>query len=235
MKTLFLDRDGVILEQRPRKRNNKPSDAHFMPFVFEAMKKLRRQYDRIIVITNQAGIAYGYTTLSEQNEINQWVQDACGNRDGYVDHIYMCPHLPDDGCRCRKPGTLFFEQAVRDFGVDLSRSAMLGDMQSDLEAGAAAGVQPILTLGGFGLRFLCELIENKEKYDKIWKMNPLVVRDLYAFADDDLVMPLSFYAETTEAPCQQVKHSNEKIIQDSLQSYITRLRKAVPVSSTARL
>lgn len=232
---LFLDRDGVILEQLPRKRNNELLDCHFQELSLAALKKSRALFDRHFVITNQAGIAYGKTTLKDQNEINAWMRERILEHDGYIEEVYMCPHSKDDGCACRKPGTALFKQAVTDFDIDVTRSYMVGDQLCDLEAAVAIGLNPVLVLSGHGLWSLCELIKNRPDYDTIWNAEVLVARDLYSFVEKDLLLPLRVYAETTSPPCREVARSNASIIQQSLQKYLETIRETVSLSRTPGL
>ena len=233
---LFLDRDGVILRQPARKRVNTIWDAHFQELSLGAMAKARQSFDRIIVITNQAGIGYGYTTIKDQKEINEWMIREIENRGGRIDEIYVCPHTPEDHCDCRKPGAVLFQRAIEDFEIDVRQSYMVGDQLSDLEAALVVGVRPVLVLSGNGTRSLCELLKNDlAKNGKIIASDPLVTRDLYSFVEKDLVLPLSIYAETTPTPCQEVAHSNAQRIQAALQKYIEAVRKKMSLARTAGL
>lgn len=147
--TIFLDRDGVIIENRPD-YVRAWAEVEFIPGVLDALAQIATSDYAIVIVTNQAGIGKGLLTPSLSDSINQKIRDAIGQRGGRVAGLYVCPHTPADNCECRKPKPGLLLQAARELDLDLSRSWMIGDALTDLQAGQAAGVQPLLVLTGRG-------------------------------------------------------------------------------------
>ena len=124
-----------------------PQDVDLLPGVRELLGKLKAAGYKLIVITNQSGIGRGYFTHDQYKAVEAELDRQLG---GAIDATYYCPHLPDDGCKCRKPSPEMVLQAAREQDVDLARSFFIGDKQSDLECGRAAGVKTILVRTGYG-------------------------------------------------------------------------------------
>lgn len=145
IRTVFLDRDGVINRKCPEGDYVKSwSEFEFLPGAKEALMLLKRLGLRVIVVTNQRGIARGLFTKKALHEIHARMQAELQAADATVDAIYYCPH--DEGqCDCRKPQTGLFLQAQRDFSeIDFAGSLIIGDSLSDLEAGARLGCHGIV-------------------------------------------------------------------------------------------
>lgn len=139
---IFMDRDGVIIENRENYVRNW-ADVEVYPQAFHALMSASHSAYKIVIITNQAGVGKGIIPLETATEINQRLVEAIEKAGGRVDGLYMCPHTPQDQCECRKPRPGMILQAARDLSLDLSRSWMIGDALSDLQAGKAAGVEHI--------------------------------------------------------------------------------------------
>lgn len=151
MKTVFLDRDGVINENH----HNRGyvcnwSDLVFINNSLEAISILSQNGFRIYIVTNQSGIGRGFFTEEQLSATHARMIEAIQCADGHIEKIYYCPHHPDDGCECRKPKPGMLHQAAKDNNVDLSESHFIGDSSSDIKAAAAAGAIPILVLTGHG-------------------------------------------------------------------------------------
>ena len=142
VKTVFLDRDGVIC--RDVNYCSRVEDFVMLPGVSQAIKLLNVNGYKAIVITNQSGIARGYFTHQVLTDIHKKMTDELTSDGVKLDGIFYCPHHPGDGCDCRKPKTALFEQAIEEFGIDTSLSFMVGDAQSDIDAGKAIGCRTIL-------------------------------------------------------------------------------------------
>ena len=150
---VILDRDGVI---------NVDSDAFVksaaewqpIPGSLEAIAKLNRHGFKVVVITNQSGIARGLfdkTTLDEMhNKMRAKLSELCGS----IDAIYYCPHGPNDQCSCRKPLPGLFYAFAKDKQVDLQSAYAIGDSYRDIQACQTAGAKPILVKTGKGLKTL---------------------------------------------------------------------------------
>ncbi len=145
-RTAFLDRDGTIAPDA--NYCSRPEDFELFPDAAEAVKLLNRAGFKIVVITNQSGIARGYFTEDALARIHEKMVDELSKQDAGIDAIYYCPHHPDDGCQCRKPGTLLFRQAAEEHDIDFDRSFMVGDTQIDIDAGRAMGCRTVLVTTG---------------------------------------------------------------------------------------
>lgn len=146
-KAVFLDRDGVLIEDTGHIA--KCNDVRILPNVPDAIKLLKDFV--IVVITNQAGVAKGILTEYQVREINQHIKNILRRQNANIDRIYYCPHHPQGSvkyyaqvCDCRKPGIGMIEKAKEDLKIDLSKSFVVGDKQSDADAGIAAGCKTIL-------------------------------------------------------------------------------------------
>jgi len=148
-KAVFLDRDGTIIEDigYPHER----SKIKFLPRVSKAVRLLNENGFKVIVVTNQAGVARGYFTEETVKEINKYIQESLAKERAFIDKIYYCPHHVEGvieeyrkECYCRKPNPGMIEKAAHDFGIDLENSFVIGDKSSDIEAGCRAGCKTIL-------------------------------------------------------------------------------------------
>jgi D-glycero-D-manno-heptose 1,7-bisphosphate phosphatase len=147
---LFLDRDGVIIENRDT-YVRRLEDVSFIPGSLDALARIRPSPFPIIILTNQSAIGRGLITTDQADEINRQILKEINLHGGRIDAIYMCPHTPLDHCSCRKPEPGLFFQAAADFSIDLSRSILIGDAMSDLLAGQNAGLaENVLVLTGRG-------------------------------------------------------------------------------------
>lgn len=142
---LFLDRDGVINIDRAYVCTQKQFE--FIDGIFELCRHARDLGYLIFVITNQAGIGRGYYTEKDFLELTKWMCRVFETRGAAIDKVYFCPLHPEYGVgkykadsHYRKPGPGMILQAREEFGVDLKRSVLVGDKESDIEAGLAAGV-----------------------------------------------------------------------------------------------
>lgn len=143
VKAVFLDRDGVININNPE-YVHKIEDFKFAPGVIPALQKLSQSDYKIIIATNQSGIGRGYFTENDLGKLHQWMLDEFKKEKIRIDKIYHCPHSPNDNCSCRKPKTGMLEKAVQDFGVNLSKSWVIGDSERDVQMGKEANLKTIL-------------------------------------------------------------------------------------------
>ena len=155
-KAVFLDRDGTINKEVTYLY--RPEDLIILPGVPQAIKRLKDHGFRIIVVTNQAGIARGYYTVEQMHKLHQYLNDRLKKDGAWIDRFYYCPHHPQHGigeykkmCRCRKPGTGMFEAARQEYGIDKNRSYMIGDKRIDVQAGHNFGICSILVGTGYGM------------------------------------------------------------------------------------
>ena len=141
-KAVFIDRDGTInVDVHYLDDLNKFEMYHG---VGEGVKKLKENGFKIIVITNQSGIARGYFTEKQLLNIHERMEKEFQKFDVLLDGIYYCPHHPDDNCNCRKPNTGLFEKAINEHNIDVKSSYMLGDKILDVGVGKKIGVRTII-------------------------------------------------------------------------------------------
>lgn len=141
--TIFLDRDGVIIENRPNYIRSW-DDVFIYPQVLDALARVNWSDYKIVIVTNQSVVGRGFISLEEAEIINRRLVNVIEEAGGRVDGVFMCPHHPDEGCACRKPKHGLFLRAAESLSLDLSASIMIGDALSDLEAGKAAGVSKLV-------------------------------------------------------------------------------------------
>ncbi len=138
--TVFLDRDGVLNRKMPRAEYVRSwNDWQWLPGVREAVARLSRAGLRIIIVTNQAGIARGAMTEADLRLIHTQMKAELCEVGAEVGAVYYCPHGWDDDCNCRKPRPGMLWQAQKEFHLDLTRTCLVGDDDRDGEAAAAAG------------------------------------------------------------------------------------------------
>jgi D-glycero-D-manno-heptose 1,7-bisphosphate phosphatase len=145
VRTVFLDRDGVLNEKMPEGQYVRSWDEfHLLPGVPEAIARLNRRGLRVIVVSNQRGIALKLYTVADVMAIHQRLQELLASCGAHIDAFYICPHDTQQ-CNCRKPLPGMFEQAARDFpDVSAETSVMIGDTHSDMEFGERLGMQTML-------------------------------------------------------------------------------------------
>lgn len=147
-KAIFLDRDGTINKYVGFLRE--PKEFSLLPGVIDAVKKINSFGYLAVIVTNQPVIARGEVTLQELDEIHNKMETLLGDGGAYIDALYFCPHHPHGGyegeiteykivCECRKPRPGLLLQAATELNIDLSASWMVGDSESDIAAGHAAG------------------------------------------------------------------------------------------------
>ncbi len=156
MVTVILDRDGVI---------NEDSDAYIrspqewipIPGSLEAIARLNYAGFRVVVATNQSGVARGYYDLDTLAEIHAKMEQMVQQAGGHLDGIFFCPHGPDDGCDCRKPLPGLLLQIAEQFELELSDTIVIGDSLRDIQAAMAVHAKPILVRTGKGEQTITHL------------------------------------------------------------------------------
>lgn len=152
-RALFLDRDGVI--NADGDYLYRPEDINFLDGIFCLCRAAKEQGYRLIVATNQSGIARGYYTEEDFHRLTDWMCGKFTAKGATLDAVYFCPYHPEIGLGRykvdsfdRKPNPGMLLKARNEFDLDLSKSILIGDRDSDMEAGRAAGVGRLLLLPG---------------------------------------------------------------------------------------
>jgi D-glycero-D-manno-heptose 1,7-bisphosphate phosphatase len=142
--TAFLDRDGTITRKPPEGSYVlAPDQLRLLPGAGAAIRRLNQAGWRVVVITNQRGIARGLMSEDDLRHVHERLLELLGDSGATVDRIYHCPHEVGT-CDCRKPGTGLLERAREDDpGIAFERSVLIGDSQIDVAAGRAAGIKTV--------------------------------------------------------------------------------------------
>lgn len=150
---LFLDRDGVVNSEIGYLYL--PSQVRFIPGIFDLVRAARSLGSKIIIVTNQAGIARELYSEEDFHSLMRWMTGEFTREGAPLDGYYFCPHHPEYAidryrmdCPDRKPRPGMILRAARDHRIDLARSVLIGDRCSDLQAGSAAGIRQLLLLAG---------------------------------------------------------------------------------------
>jgi imidazoleglycerol-phosphate dehydratase / histidinol-phosphatase len=141
--TLFIDRDGTLVEEPPDEQVDSLEKVRFMPGVFAALADLKRHGYRLVMVTNQDGLGTGSFPQPTFEQPQQFILEAFSSQGIDFDAIFICPHRKTDDCGCRKPRTGLVEEYVHATAVDLSASAVVGDRDTDLEFAANLGVRSL--------------------------------------------------------------------------------------------
>ncbi|MFH1846963.1 MAG: D-glycero-beta-D-manno-heptose 1,7-bisphosphate 7-phosphatase [Candidatus Omnitrophota bacterium] len=168
-KYVFLDRDGVINEDGGKWTEHgyisRWEDFKFLPGVLKALKELTAAGYKIVVISNQQGVAKGYYTEEELNGITKKMIKAIETEGGHIADVYYCMHLEKERCSCRKPKGGLFEIAKKKLDINkFDDNFFVGDTERDMQAGKDIGLRTILVLSGKSLKEDAEGWEYKPDY-----------------------------------------------------------------------
>ena len=139
---VFLDRDGTIAKDVHY--CSRPEDLELLPTTGEGIRLLNEAEFKVIVITNQSGIARGYFTEETLGRIHQKMINDLAEYGAHVDTIYYCPHHPDEGCECRKPKPKLAYRAIKDLQIDSRQSYVIGDRLMDVELASTIGCKSVM-------------------------------------------------------------------------------------------
>ena len=166
-KVVFLDRDGVLNADIGYLW--RIEDFVWMPGAPAAIRLFNQLGWRVVVVTNQSGIARGYYTENDMHALHAHIQQLLRPFNSSIDAFYFCPHLPNaplaayaKTCDCRKPKPGMIKQALTDYDIDVDQSFLVGDKSSDLKAAQAAGLRGYLYEGGSLLAFVRNVIKKAE-------------------------------------------------------------------------
>lgn len=152
---VFVDRDNTLNKDCPYCR--RPEDIVLLPTVAEGVRRLNDAGLLVLVVTNQSGIARGYFTEADLAAMHAKLRDDLALGGARLDGIYHCPHGPDSGCPDRKPSPGLVLRAAREHGVDLARSAVIGDRGLDMVMARATGCLAVMVPSELGLQELPSL------------------------------------------------------------------------------
>lgn len=144
---VFLDRDGTIIEDVGYVRD--PSQVVFFDSTVQALSLLAAKF-KLFIVTNQSGVAEGALTHAEVDNVHEFILGHLRQFGIHISRVYFCPHRRSDGCECIKPNTFFLDAAALRYGVDLTRSFVVGDHPHDMELAHNAGARGVYVLTGHG-------------------------------------------------------------------------------------
>jgi len=156
---VFLDRDGTVIFDK--NYLSSPERVNVYACAAESIKKLRKAGFKIIIVTNQSGIARGLLTEKEVAAVNKRFISVLKKQGALIDGLYYCPHIDEDNCSCRKPKTGMVMRAAKEHNIDLSKSYTVGDHIRDYMLGHNMGGKGLFVLTGHGRGQQKKL--NKEK------------------------------------------------------------------------
>lgn len=173
-KLVILDRDGVINQESS---DYIKSEAEWIPIEgsIEAIARLSQADYRVVVVTNQSGIARGLLRFEDLHAIHQRMQQTVAESGGRIDAVFICPHKPDDDCDCRKPRPGMLHSIMERLDTELTGVPLVGDSLRDVQSAMVVGASPVLVRTGHGVR----TIEQNPHLE-----NVVVFDDLSAFVDD---------------------------------------------------
>ena len=146
--TIFLDRDGVINKRIVDGYVKSPDEFEFLPGALEAIRIISRKTPRVIIVTNQQGVAKGLMSSQEVDRVHDFLRKQVMETGGRIDGIYFCPEWAHQASNCRKPNSSMAVRAKQDFPeIDFSKSIMVGDMPSDIEFGKRLGMTTVWLQG----------------------------------------------------------------------------------------
>ena len=153
MKLIILDRDGVINHDSDQFIKS-PDEWKPIPGSLEAIARLTREGWRVVVATNQSGLARGLFEMATLNAIHAKMHKAVAAAGGRIEAVFYCPHAADMNCACRKPKPGLFDEIAARYGRDLVNVPAVGDSLRDLQAAASVGAKPLLVRTGKGEKTL---------------------------------------------------------------------------------
>jgi D-glycero-D-manno-heptose 1,7-bisphosphate phosphatase len=143
---VFFDRDGTLM--RDADYCDDPAKVEVFEGAADALRQLKGRGFKIVVITNQSGIGRGYMTEDAYRAVEREFESQLGG--DVIDATYFCPHSPEMTCDCRKPEPGMLRRAAEEHQLDLTKSYLVGDKDSDIECGKRAGTKTILVETGYG-------------------------------------------------------------------------------------
>ena len=143
---LFIDRDGTIIKQIDGHYISSIEQIELIENIFPAILMLQNEGYLVIIVTNQAGINKGILSNELVDEINQHIIRLLKKQGIDVSAVYVCPHKPEEQCKCRKPQPGLLLKAAKELNIDLENSIIIGDTDKDTEAGLNAGLKKVIKI-----------------------------------------------------------------------------------------
>jgi D-glycero-D-manno-heptose 1,7-bisphosphate phosphatase len=147
-RAVFLDRDGTVIQEKGYLSD--PASVELIPGVARAIRLFNHLTLKVVMVSNQSGVARGYFTDARVGEVNGKTGALLAHEGARLDGVYYCPHHPDDDCTCRKPEPGMLLTAADDLHIDLPHSYLVGDKRADIGAVHRVGGKGILVLTGYG-------------------------------------------------------------------------------------
>lgn len=166
-RVLFLDRDGVINEDREDYVKSW-EEFRFIRGIRPALKKIKEVGIPVVVITNQSVIGRGMVSEIDLSALHGRMATAIKKAGGEILKIYYCPHHPEAHCSCRKPRIGMLKKAAREWNLDLKKCLFVGDSLKDLQAGKRAGCHTLLVQTGQGEETLKKILGGKTRVRPDW-------------------------------------------------------------------
>lgn len=150
-RAVFLDRDGTINENAPEKYVLRVEDLTLIQGAPEAIASLCDAGFEVYIVTNQSAIGRGWLQQETYDKIMRYVEWRVSEAGGKISGVYLCPHLPDAACECRKPKTGLIDRALAEHpDIEVAVSFLVGDRPEDMQLAVNAGLRPIFVLSGHG-------------------------------------------------------------------------------------
>ena len=143
---LFIDRDGTIIKQIDGYYISSIEQIELIENIFPAILMLQNEGYLLIIVTNQAGINKGILSNEQVDEINQHIIQLLKKQGIDISAVYVCPHKPEEQCKCRKPQPGLLLKAAKEYNIDLENSIIIGDTDKDTEAGLNAGLKKVIKI-----------------------------------------------------------------------------------------
>lgn len=147
---VMLDRDGTLIAERHYLSD--PTQVELLPGAVAGLQRLRQLGLGLVMVTNQSGVGRGYFSRARLDEVHQRLKDLLSEHEVFLDGVYVCPHVPEDDCACRKPRTGLVDAAVAELHFNPAAAFMIGDKPCDIELGRAVRARTFLVRTGYGAK-----------------------------------------------------------------------------------
>lgn len=172
---VVLDRDGTIIVERDYLSN--PLQIEFLPGAVRGLRLLLEMGLGLVVVTNQSAVGRGFFDEAQLDLVHRQLRELLKAEGVQLEGIYFCPHIPEDGCPCRKPNPGLIERAANGLDFDLQASFVIGDKPADIEMGRQVKATTFLVRTGYGAEFVGDLTVNPDYVaDDLWVAAQMIQR-----------------------------------------------------------